>query len=102
MRSDPDYYLGCTNVNVWGTQMGVLDWGMAVDLHAAGPLDDADPSYGVGGSAGALLGHPSGALPGLGRRELARVLYDTNILASVRVCYTRMKGSVVASAAILV
>ena len=83
--SDPDHYLGCTSVNVWGTQMALYDWGMPVDLHALGPLDEeAGEAGGVGGPAGPLLGHPGGVLPGLGRRELARVLYDSNILATVR------------------
>lgn len=71
---DCESYLGCTSINLLGTCITLYDWGMAVDPHAA-------DSTGMG-TAGPLLGHPLGPLPELGRREIVRINYDTNILAS--------------------
>ena len=96
--ADPDHYLGVTSCNLLGTCITAYDWGMPYDVHAASPL--SPPAWATmpyvdalgvpsgtrtapgAGPAGPLLGHPGGALPALGRRELCRIMYDTNILAS--------------------
>jgi hypothetical protein len=104
--SDPHAYLGTTRCNLLGTCITVHDWGMAVDAHAAraddggggggggaaaGPAARPIPNIALmmaagadvgAGPAGPLLGHPCGFLPSLGQRELARIHYDSNILAS--------------------
>jgi len=95
VAADPESFLGSTACNLLGTCITVHDWGMPVDLHAAStevppgerPIPTlplmlpAGADVGVG-PAGPLLGHPCGFLPGLGAREVARIHYDTNILAA--------------------
>jgi Tub family len=93
--SDPYSYLGTTSCNLMGTCITLYDWGMPYDTHAADPnMPPGErpiptlpmmlpPGTDVGaGPAGPLLGHPCGFLPSLGQRELARIIYDSNILAS--------------------
>lgn len=92
---DAHTYLGTTRCNLLGTVITVHDWGMPVDMNAADPNAPASQrpiprlammrpegtDIGVG-PVGVLLGHPCGHLPSLGQREVARILYDSNILAA--------------------